>query len=314
MSKITYNSTLALAALSLGLVSSVLSAGELQLDSFHIGGECSPGNTNGYLTEEDDLAIEFFDMKINSLPDEPSRDRKCNFEANVRVPAGYRVAAQAVVIEGEAFLPVDGYAEVATSYQMLGVGEKIRWHRTSSDYLDPQYQDEGRMFPEGFSSFSINKHTKHLAFSACGQDVSFVGDLYIAAVRGQDPNSQTSVILTDAIGQNKVRIAWNWVVEPCQSQSLPSQWSTHYQVNGQLINTQIILNGSTGSYVVGNTQGHLSQIQLQGKKMTGKWQLGTSQGWFVFNLADSYQSFSGYWGKPGSSTVMGNWWGVATGH
>jgi len=295
----------------LALISHTLVAGVLQLESFTVDGDCSAANTNGYVTDSDDMAVEFFDFQVDTNISQESVRRACNFQARVHVPAGYQVAMHSLIVEGETVIPQGGSARLWSKYYMQGYGEAIGWQVETGDVLD-----NGQIaFPVGFSSFSIQKQTPHIRFSHCGEDVVFEGDLVIDAYRSWNNNAQTSVVLTDAIGGNKRRIAWDWKVQPCQpDQAIPQKFDSHYSIGVQQISAKMFLNGSSGTYHLANGQvGHLLNIQRFGHQLRGFWRLNGRTGWFEFELSTDLKSFSGKWGHGTDFTSpQGYWIGVAS--
>jgi len=295
---------------TLTMFSTTTYAGVLQLKGFvAAGGGCSVNDTSGYITENDDMAIEFFNFQVDTNANQAEVSRFCNFEASVDVPEGYQLAVKALIVEGETTIPAGGSATLKSSYYMTGYeGWATPWEINSGDQL----ANGATAFPVGFSSFSIKKSPKQMYFSACGEDVVFVGTLETIARRGGNNGGQASMVITDAIGDNRKRIAWDWQLQRCER--LPS-YQSHYQgSNGHQVSARIEFEGQNGTYTLSNgTVGQLRNVQRVGNHLRGFWSINNQDGWFDFELTTDLQSFSGHWGYGEQYTnPQGFWVGVSS--
>lgn len=284
-------------AIILAFISPSLShAGVLEVKSFDVSGDCDNENTTGILTEEDNCNIIFDDLNVTAKSG-TRQSKKCQFEASIRVPEGYQIAADSMALDGEFSLGSEFEDRVGlkTQYQMLGIGEPIWWMHHTGDGMDE--------FPQGATdSFTLKKEADPIVYAPCGQDVVFSGSLAIKA------SGFGSYINLD---QQTAR--WNWAVRKCQPEdTFPHHWnSTYRSQGGQDLDAKIVFEGDHGTYTLTNgRQGTFSEVQYKNNRITGRWNFYDQQGWFDFRLFDNQLYFSGSWGKGHlGSKPLGHWSG-----
>lgn len=273
-------------------------SGVLKVTSFHVSGDCSPDNTQGVLTEEDDCNIIFSDMTVSSSGKRTSKS--CHFEASVQVPDGYQIAADSMSLDGEYSVEDTDTSVVGlrTDYQMGNIGKPIMWmSHTGSNRLD--------LFPTGTTgSFSMAESAKKILYAPCGKDVTFKGNL---SINSQGQGSYIS--LDQSIAK------WDWKIRKCNDQSsYPAQWDTYYRAaNGQDIHAKINFMDDQGRYTLADGSfGTFSKVNYQKNIIQGYWNFQNKTGWFYFRLLEQQQYFSGSWGYGSiGDNPQGHWSGSA---
>lgn len=284
---------LPLAALIVG-ASTLAQAGVLEVKRFSVSGDCSEENTIGILTDEDDCNIIFNDMTAATGGEYESKS--CHFEAAIRVPPGYQIAADAMTLDGEYSVgdTHDSGVGLSTDYQMEGIGDKIEWMRATGD-------DTPDKFPRGETgAFSISKDADPIVYAPCGEDVVFTGNLSIHA------EGDGSVINLD---QSVAK--WDWKLRRCDT-DFPKRWdSTYRSAGGRDVDARIHFNGTGGTYTLDNgSKGKFSNVRYVDNHIQGNWSFHGHKGWFKFKLIDNNDYFTGSWGYgPIGHNPKGHWSG-----
>lgn len=251
--------------------------GVLEVKRFTPYGDCNLDNVIPSLTEEDNCNIQF--LELTAASDGPLATKACRFEAEVKVPPGYQIAADSMTLDGE--FSVEGFEgegiQLQTQYQMQGIGDAVTWRRESGDgKQNPSFDG-----PQA-ASFQLRAQAKQIAYGGCGQDVVFTGDLNIKA-QG----------FGNFINLDQQTAEWRWRVRPCGR-----VWNSTYRAQGGFdVQATIRWQGSEGTYTLDSGQvGQFYQVRYGEDVIEGLWQFGHTRGWFQFYLDDARTSFSGHWG------------------
>ena len=176
-----------------------LSANVLKLKKVIIKGDCDPDLVEAYLTDEDNLNVLFADMTVISGGEDY---RNCRIRVKVKVPDGYKIAAESMTLDGEFSVGYHSKDKVSleATYGMENYGDEMVWSRETGDGMDQPDFSHGES-----GSFQMQSNIDRPVYAPCGKDVYFEGAVHIRA-----DGHQSYLSLDQSVAQ------WNWGLKRCR--------------------------------------------------------------------------------------------------
>lgn len=285
---------------------------------------CPQGSARGSLSLQMHYGITFISEQTEAVSEQDgvAESKECHVSVEVTPAPSYQMRVDKFIINGWHLTRGQSFTSVNARYGLYDkrgelIGNEI------GQFIEPRNEapQDNVIKAVGFGKeegpFEIIWQIDEEEWSPCGQPVVLKGDLELSATRQQAPVS-AEIALHNANTRFDSHMVWAWSFRKClpsSSKTLDGKWqSYYYTADGQKVAALLEVRGENGTYKTRYFTGKLFAISYHEDSVSGRWQVGSTLGWFRFDFQGDDQ-FRGSWGFGEFNTPeKGSWWGKKIEH